>query len=155
MRFDNDQPLSNFIFQRLFLMVVLDLRELKIYYRKILFRQIGFVEMKLCITFFLTTDMSQCLTPVMYTVHRIYLLTADTIFVLGISSVQIARENCAILFISGYAIPVVRRSKILLPKWNIGTYWNILFQAVQHSTIYPLWFHMRLFMLKSGYLCVI
>ena len=88
-------------------MVVLDLRELKIYYRKILFRQIGFVEMKLSITFFLTTDMSQCLTPVMYTVHRIHLLTADTIFVLGISSVQIAQENCAILFISGYAIPVV------------------------------------------------
>lgn len=98
--------------------------------------------------------MSQCLTPVMYTVHRIHLLASlrDTIFVLGISSVQIARENCAMLIISSYAILLVWRSEIVLPKWNIGTYCSKQYNTVPLT---PSGFHMRFFMLKSGYLCVL
>lgn len=78
---------------------VLDLRELIIYDEYYISANWARGNEDDLLLAFLFTDMSP--TPVMYRVHRIPLLTSllDAIFVLGISPVQIAWENCTIFFL--------------------------------------------------------
>lgn len=111
-------------------MFVLDLRELIIYAEYYISANWARGNEDDLLLSFLFTDMSP--TPVMYCVHRIPLLTSlpGPIFVLGISPVQIAWENLQFFFISGYALldDLVAEMKSR----------NILFQVLQHSTMYPL-----------------